>query len=188
MPVADFPGRWNWGYDGVLPFSPDTAYGTPEALRALVDAAHDAGLAVLLDVVYNHFGPAGNFLPRYAPAFFTEAEQTPWGPAIDLTDPSVRAFFVENAVMWLREYDFDGLRLDAVHASIPAGGDALLAEIAAACATPSAPRRRSMWKRSSAMARRCQTGRWTAPPATSASTRSTGCSWTRTGMPASTTD
>ncbi len=133
MPVADFPGRWNWGYDGVLPFAPDTRYGTPEGLRALVDAAHASGLAMLLDVVYNHFGPSGNFLSQYAGAFFSTAERTPWGPAIDLANPTVRAFFVENAVMWLRDYDFDGLRLDAVHAFIPGGGDALLAEIATAC-------------------------------------------------------
>lgn len=133
MPVADFPGRRNWGYDGVLPFAPEESYGSPAALRALVDAAHARGLGVMLDVVYNHFGPHGNFLPLYAKRFFNEAHRTPWGAAIALEQPLVRRFFVENAVMWLSEYDFDGLRLDAVHAFAPPGGDLLLAEIAAAC-------------------------------------------------------
>jgi maltooligosyltrehalose trehalohydrolase len=133
MPVADFPGRRNWGYDGVLPFAPDEAYGSPAALRVLVDAAHERGLGMMLDVVYNHFGPEGNFLSLYAKRFFTEAHHTPWGAAIDLDQPLVRRFFVENAVMWLSEYDFDGLRLDAVHAFAQPGGDKLLAELAEAC-------------------------------------------------------
>jgi maltooligosyltrehalose trehalohydrolase len=133
MPVNEFPGTRNWGYDGVLPYAPDRAYGTPAELRALVDAAHDRGLGIMLDVVYNHFGPEGNFLPVYAPSFFTEKHHTPWGAAIDLSNPIVRRYFVANAVMWLHEYDFDGLRFDAVHAFAPDGGDELLAEIAAAC-------------------------------------------------------
>ena len=133
MPVADFAGKRNWGYDGVLPFAPDEAYGSPAALRALVDAAHERGLGVMLDVVYNHFGPEGNFLPTYAGAFFTQGHRTPWGEAIDLDNPLVRHFFVENAVMWLQDYDFDGLRFDAVHAFLQPGGDRLLEEIAAAC-------------------------------------------------------
>jgi maltooligosyltrehalose trehalohydrolase len=133
LPVNDFPGRWNWGYDGVLPFAPDESYGSPEDLRALVDAAHDLGLGIMLDVVYNHFGPKGNYLHHYAEAFFTERVRTPWGAAIDLGNPIVRAFFVENAVMWLSDYDFDGLRFDAVHAFPHPEGDALLAEIAEAC-------------------------------------------------------
>nr|WP_314073734.1 malto-oligosyltrehalose trehalohydrolase [uncultured Roseococcus sp.] len=133
MPVADFPGRRNWGYDGVLPFAPEEAYGSPAALRVLVDEAHARGLGVMLDVVYNHFGPEGNFLELYARRFFTEAHRTPWGAAIDLEQPLVRRFFVENALMWLTEYDFDGLRFDAVHAFAPPGGDLLLAEIAEAC-------------------------------------------------------
>jgi maltooligosyltrehalose trehalohydrolase len=116
MPVADFPGRRNWGYDGVLPFAPDSAYGTPDALRRLVDAAHAHGLMVFLDVVYNHFGPSGNYLPAYAPAFFDTNLHTPWGPAIDFDHPRVRQFFIENALYWLEEFRFDGLRLDAVHA------------------------------------------------------------------------
>ena len=115
MPLADFAGSRNWGYDGVLWYAPDSAYGRPDDLKALIDAAHLRGLMVFLDVVYNHFGPEGNYLGRYAPPFFTEA-QTPWGSAIDYRVPQVRAFAIENALYWLREYRFDGLRLDAVHA------------------------------------------------------------------------
>jgi maltooligosyltrehalose trehalohydrolase len=116
MPVADFPGARNWGYDGVLPYAPDRAYGTPEELKALVDAAHRLGLMVFLDVVYNHFGPDGAYLHVYAKPFFDEGVHTPWGAAIDFRRPEVRAFFEDNALFWLNEYRFDGLRLDAVHA------------------------------------------------------------------------
>lgn len=116
MPIADFPGPRNWGYDGVLPFAPDSAYGTPSDLKRLIDTAHELGLMVLLDVVYNHFGPDGNYLPQYAPEFFRNDIHTPWGPAIDFRQAQVRRFFAENALYWLREYRFDGLRLDAVHA------------------------------------------------------------------------
>lgn len=119
MPVAAFAGRRNWGYDGVLPFAPDAAYGRPEALKHLVESAHRRGLMVLLDVVYNHFGPVGNYLHHYAPTFFTERHQTPWGDAVnfDGSDSAVvREFFVHNALYWLNEFHFDGLRLDAVHA------------------------------------------------------------------------
>ena len=119
MPVAEFPGRRNWGYDGVLPYAPSSAYGTPRQLKALVDAAHAQGLMVLLDVVYNHFGPDGNYLHAYAPAFFREDAPTPWGEAIDFRQPAVRRYYLDNALMWLREYRFDGLRLDAVHAIVP---------------------------------------------------------------------
>jgi maltooligosyltrehalose trehalohydrolase len=131
MPVADFPGRWNWGYDGVLLFAPDAAYGRPEDLKALVDAAHARGLMVFLDVVYNHFGPEGNYLTRYAPDFFAAA-QTPWGAAIDYRVDEVRAFAVEIALHWLRDYRFDGLRLDAVHAMPVAGAPHILIELAKA--------------------------------------------------------
>ena len=113
MPLADFAGQRNWGYDGVLWYAPDSAYGRPEDLKALIDEAHLRGLMVFLDVVYNHFGPEGNYLGRYAPGFFTDA-QTPWGSAIDYRVPQVRAFAIENALYWLRDYRFDGLRLDAV--------------------------------------------------------------------------
>jgi len=114
MPLADFAGQRNWGYDGVLWYAPDSAYGRPEDLKALIDEAHLRGLTVFLDVVYNHFGPEGNFLGRYAPSFFTDAH-TPWGSAIDYRVPQVRAFAIENALSWLRDYRFDGLRLDAVN-------------------------------------------------------------------------
>ena len=119
MPIADFPGRHNWGYDGVLPFAPDSAYGTPDELKALVDASHAAGLMIFLDVVYNHFGPDGAYLHAYATAFFDEGVHTPWGAAIDFKKPEVCAFFTQNALMWLNEYRFDGLRFDAVHAISP---------------------------------------------------------------------
>ncbi|HEX9521760.1 MAG TPA: alpha-amylase family glycosyl hydrolase, partial [Reyranella sp.] len=116
MPINDFPGRRNWGYDGVLPFAPDRSYGTPEELKALVDAAHGQGLMIFLDVVYNHFGPDGNYLAAYAPGFFRDDLATPWGGAIDFRRPEIRRFFAENALYWLLEYRFDGLRFDAVHA------------------------------------------------------------------------
>jgi malto-oligosyltrehalose trehalohydrolase len=132
MPVADFAGRWNWGYDGVLWFAPDSAYGRPEDLRALIDAAHGLGLMVFLDVVYNHFGPEGNYLPRYAPAFFAADTATPWGSAIDFNMPQVRAFAIENALHWLEDYRFDGLRLDAVHAIVERGTPSILEEISKA--------------------------------------------------------
>lgn len=133
MPVADFPGRRNWGYDGVLLYAPDRAYGTPDDLRALIDAAHERGISVMLDVVYNHFGPSGNYLPLYATSFFREDISTPWGPAIDLENETVRAFFSENAAYWLVEVGFDGLRFDAVHALATKGAETFLREIASAC-------------------------------------------------------
>jgi maltooligosyltrehalose trehalohydrolase len=116
MPVNAFGGERNWGYDGVLPYAPASAYGTPDALKALVDRAHQLGLRILLDVVYNHFGPDGNYLAAYAPAFFDDEVDTPWGAAIAHHREPVRRFFIDNALMWLEEYRFDGLRLDAVHA------------------------------------------------------------------------
>lgn len=116
MPIAQFPGERNWGYDGVLPYAPQASYGTPDQLKHLIDTAHGHGLAVILDVVYNHFGPDGNYLHRYAKAFFNEDKHTPWGAAIDFHQHEVREFFIENALMWLMEYRFDGLRFDAVHA------------------------------------------------------------------------
>jgi maltooligosyltrehalose trehalohydrolase len=118
MPVAQASGRRGWGYDGVFPFAPHCAYGRPDDLKALVDAAHGKGLAVFLDVVYNHFGPDGNYLHHYAPQFFTDRHHTPWGSAINLDGPGsavVRDFLCDNALYWLQEFRFDGLRLDAVH-------------------------------------------------------------------------
>jgi maltooligosyltrehalose trehalohydrolase len=116
MPLASFGGTRNWGYDGVLPYAPATAYGTPDELKTLIDAAHSVGLMVLLDVVYNHFGPDGNYLSLYAPDFFRADAHTPWGGAIDFAQDAVARFFIDNALMWLCEFRFDGLRLDAVHA------------------------------------------------------------------------
>ncbi|WP_043307235.1 malto-oligosyltrehalose trehalohydrolase [Pseudomonas sp. ML96] len=116
MPLGEFPGRRNWGYDGALPFAPDGSYGSPEDLKHLIDSAHGQGLMVFIDVVYNHFGPEGNYLGHYASSFFREDRQTPWGAAIDFRRREVRDFFIENALMWLLDYRADGLRLDAVHA------------------------------------------------------------------------
>ncbi|MHB8173051.1 MAG: malto-oligosyltrehalose trehalohydrolase [Nitrospirota bacterium] len=116
MPVNSFPGRRNWGYDGVLPFAPKDTYGRPEDLKSLVCEAHTRGLMVFLDVVYNHFGPLGNYLGLYAPQFFTRRHVTPWGDAINFDgdeSETVREFFITNALYWLVEYNFDGLRLDA---------------------------------------------------------------------------
>jgi len=132
MPVAEFSGRRNWGYDGVLLFAPDSAYGRPEDLKALVDAAHDRGLMVFLDVVYNHFGPEGNYLGQYAPQFFTSHHTTPWGDAIDYRVPQVRQFTIENALHWLDRYRFDGLRLDAVHAIAEPGEPSVLTDLSKA--------------------------------------------------------
>jgi len=133
MPVADFPGKRGWGYDGVLPFAPDAAYGRPEDLKRLVAAAHARGLMVLLDVVYNHFGPDGNYLHVYAKRFFTEHHHTPWGAAINYDDAGsriVRDFFVHNALYWLEEFHLDGLRLDAVHAIADDSTPDILIELA----------------------------------------------------------
>jgi len=133
MPVGDFSGTRNWGYDGVLPYAPDRAYGSPDQLKALVDAAHGLNLMMFLDVVYNHFGPDGNYLASYAPHFFRDDLDTPWGPAIDFRRPQVRRYFTENALYWLQEYRFDGLRLDAVHAiGDPAWLDEMAAEVRSA--------------------------------------------------------
>ncbi|AMJ59794.1 malto-oligosyltrehalose trehalohydrolase [Bosea sp. PAMC 26642] len=119
LPIADFPGSRNWGYDGVLHYAPDHAYGTPDDLKALVDAAHHRGMMVFLDVVYNHFGPSGNYLPAYAKTFFTDRHETLWGAGINFDGDAadtVRDYFIHNSLYWLEEYHFDGLRFDAVHA------------------------------------------------------------------------
>jgi len=131
MPIADFAGPRNWGYDGVLWYASDSAYGRPEDLKTLIDEAHLRGLMVFLDVVYNHFGPEGNYLSRYAPSFFTEAH-TPWGSAIDYRVAEVRAFAIENALYWLRDYRFDGLLLDAVHAIVEPGEVSVLHDLSVA--------------------------------------------------------
>ncbi|MFO7593621.1 MAG: malto-oligosyltrehalose trehalohydrolase [Pseudomonadota bacterium] len=135
MPLADFPGERDWGYNGVLPFAPDAVYGRPDDLKHLIRAAHESGLMVFLDVVYNHFGPEGNYLHRYAPAFFTHRYHTPWGDAINFDGESsrqVRDFFIHNALYWLEEYRVDGLRLDAVHAIFDDSTPDILEELAEA--------------------------------------------------------
>jgi malto-oligosyltrehalose trehalohydrolase len=137
MPLADFPGRRGWGYDGVLLFAPEASYGRPEDLKALVAAAHARGVAVFLDVVYNHFGPEGNYLHRYAPDFFSARHQTPWGDGVNYDGPGsevVRAFMIHNALYWIEEYHLDGLRLDAVNAIVDESPRHLLVELARAVA------------------------------------------------------
>ena len=132
MPVNEFPGSRNWGYDGTLIFAPESAYGSPQALRALIDRAHALGLCMILDVVYNHFGEVDNFVEHYAPEWFNKEVETPWGPGIDFNRPMVRQFYYENAVMWLTEYDFDGLRFDSVHEIKTDSRDTFLGELAEA--------------------------------------------------------
>jgi maltooligosyltrehalose trehalohydrolase len=137
MPLADFPGRRGWGYDGVLLFAPEASYGRPEALKTLVAAAHTRGLAVFLDVVYNHFGPEGNYLRHYAPGFFNARHQTPWGDGVNYDGPGsevVRAFMIHNALYWIEEYHLDGLRLDAVNAIVDESPRHLLVDLARAVA------------------------------------------------------
>jgi maltooligosyltrehalose trehalohydrolase len=132
MPVAEFSGNRGWGYDGADLFAPHHAYGGPDELKQLVDACHGRGLAVILDVVYNHLGPAGNYLARFGP-YFTDRYATPWGQAINFDGPEsdeVRRFVCDNALMWLRDYHFDGLRLDAVHALIDTSATHILEQLA----------------------------------------------------------
>lgn len=135
MPLSDFPGARNWGYDGVLPFAPDSSYGRPENLKRLIQSAHHRGLMVFLDVVYNHFGPEGNYLHSYAESFFSKHHHTPWGAAINYDEAGARAvrdFAIHNALYWLEEYHFDGLRLDAVQAILDDSDKHLLIELAEA--------------------------------------------------------
>lgn len=135
MPIADFPGKYNWGYDGVLQYAPDRTYGKPTDLRRLIEEAHARDLMVFLDVVYNHFGPDGNYLYCYAKDFFNEKHHTPWGGAINFDGKNnefVRRFFVENALYWIEDYGFDGLRFDAVHEIYDDSKKHILAEISEA--------------------------------------------------------
>ena len=134
MPVADFPGRWNWGYDGVALYAPSRAYGRPDDLRRLIDRAHEIGLAVLLDVVYNHLGPDGNYLRVYADQYFTDRHMTPWGEGINYDGPGsrfVRDFVIDNAVQWIRDYHIDGLRLDAADTIVDDSPTHILEELTA---------------------------------------------------------
>lgn len=131
MPVAQFPGKRNWGYDGVFPYAVQNSYGGPQKLQNLVNKCHEKGLAVVLDVVYNHLGPEGNYLPHYGP-YFTDKYKTPWGNAINYDDAhcdEVRRYFIENALMWFRDFHIDALRLDAVHAIKDMGAIHILKEI-----------------------------------------------------------
>ena len=143
MPVADFPGRWNWGYDGAALYAPSRAYGRPDDLRCLVDAAHAEGLAVLLDVVYNHLGPDGAYLAAFGPAF-TDKHHTPWGQGMNLDDEGsrgLRDFFLDNARHWLTEYHLDGFRLDAIHALLDDSETHVLQELTALVHALDGPRR-----------------------------------------------
>ena len=133
MPIADFPGERNWGYDGVMLYAPSRAYGTPDDLRALVDAAHAHGIAVILDVVYNHLGPDGNYMGVFHEGYYADPRrETPWGAAFDYAADPVRVFFAENAPYWMREFHVDGFRLDATHTIIDSSPRHILAEIASA--------------------------------------------------------
>ena len=132
MPLADFPGMRNWGYDGVLPFAPDASYGSPDQLKRLIDEIHGRGLMAFLDVVYNHFGPEGNYLSLYAPSYFDPDKHTPWGAAIDYSQRPVRDIAIHNVLYWLEEYRFDGLRFDAVDRIIDESEPHILEEIARA--------------------------------------------------------
>ena len=131
MPCNTFPGDWGWGYDGVFWYAVHEPYGGPDGLKRFVDAAHARGLGVVMDVVYNHLGPVGNYLPEFGP-YLTHEHATPWGPAINLDRPGsdeVRRFIIDNAMMWLRDYHLDGLRLDAVHALVDQRATPLLEEL-----------------------------------------------------------
>ena len=145
MPVAEFPGRWNWGYDGVDLFAPTRAYGGPEGLKRLVDAAHRLGIGIILDVVYNHLGPDGNYLRAFSPTYFTDRYQTPWGEAFNYDGEGswgMREYVVQNACYWLNEYHVDGLRLDATHAIFDSSPVHILRELATRARASLPPGRR----------------------------------------------
>jgi maltooligosyltrehalose trehalohydrolase len=147
LPVAEFGGERGWGYDGVLLWAPHHAYGGPDGLKRLVDAAHARGIAVVLDVVYNHLGPAGNYLAEYGP-YFTDRYSTPWGAAINVDgagSDGVRRFIIDNALMWMRDYHIDGLRLDAVHAIVDESALHVLEELAVAAEELADATGRSTW-------------------------------------------
>ncbi len=141
MPVGDFPGERNWGYDGVSLYAPARPYGGPQGFKRLVEAAHERGLAVILDVVYNHLGPDGNYLRDFSSHYYTQAKKTPWGDALDYTAEAVREFFISNALYWAHEYHLDGLRLDATHAILDDSPVHILAELVARVRTSLPPTR-----------------------------------------------
>jgi maltooligosyltrehalose trehalohydrolase len=147
LPCNAFAGRWGWGYDGVAWYAVHDPYGGPDGLKRLVDACHAKGLGVVMDVVYNHLGPAGNYLPEFGP-YLTEAHTTPWGPAVNLDQPGsdeVRRYVLDNALMWLRDYHVDGLRLDAVHALVDERATHLLEELAQEVEALGAQLRKPLW-------------------------------------------
>ena len=173
MPVADFPGQRNWGYDGVLPYATDSSYGCREDFRDLIAAAHSLGIMVILDVAYNHFGPDGNYLGLYAPSFFTQRHRTPWGAAINFDGPDsrpVREFFIHNLITWLADFKLDGLRLDAVHTIRDDSAVHIVEELAARVRPLYAGRyvhlilenenNRASWLRRDANKPRCYTAQW----------------------------
>jgi maltooligosyltrehalose trehalohydrolase len=148
MPVAQFPGDRNWGYDGVCPFAPQSSYGGPTGLKRLVDACHAKGMAVILDVVYNHFGPEGNYLRDFSSWYFTGKYKTPWGDAINFDGPysdHVRRYFIDNALYWIAEYHIDALRVDAVHGIFDFGAHHFLKELAEAVHAHGAQLRRKVY-------------------------------------------
>jgi maltooligosyltrehalose trehalohydrolase len=133
MPIADFPGRFGWGYDGVNLFAPTRLYGTPDDCRHFIDRAHALGMGVILDVVYNHIGPEGNVLPHFSPEYFTDRYSTDWGEAINYEDAHagpVREYFLANAGYWIEEFHFDGLRIDATQNIYDTSADHILAAVA----------------------------------------------------------
>jgi maltooligosyltrehalose trehalohydrolase len=132
LPVNDFNGTWNWGYDGVDWYAVHEAYGGPDGLKRFVDACHNRGIAVVLDVVYNHLGPSGNYLPRFGP--YLKSGRSTWGDLVNVEEPAVREFIIDNALMWLRDYHLDGLRLDAVHALQDSSPTHILAELGSSVA------------------------------------------------------
>src|SRR5207302_2162558 len=139
-----FPGRFNWGYDGVSLYAPSHTYGDPDALRRFVDAAHGQGLGVILDVVYNHLGPDGNYLREFSDDYFTDRYDNEWGEAVNFDGPGsaeVRAFFVENACYWIREFHLDGLRLDATQQMFDRSSRHVLADLSTRAREAAAPRR-----------------------------------------------
>jgi maltooligosyltrehalose trehalohydrolase len=147
MPVAEFPGNRNWGYDGASLYAPQSSYGGPEGLKKLVDACHQQGLAVVLDVVYNHLGPEGNYLPEFAPCF-TDAYRSPWGKAINFDgkeSDGIRRFFIDNALYWLTEYHVDALRLDAIHGIYDFGARHVLDQLAEAFENQARQLKRQAW-------------------------------------------
>lgn len=147
MPVAQFPGSRNWGYDGAYPFAAQNSYGGPDGLRRLVESCHQAGMAVVLDVVYNHLGPEGNYLADFGP-YFTDRYRTPWGAAVNFDGPcsdEVRRFFVENALHWLSDFRIDALRLDAIHGILDFSARPFLAELADAVRDLAVRENRRIW-------------------------------------------